>query len=407
MAGPTPASAWAGAMWKARTLTAYLLREVLLYSALGIAGVCLVFLTTNLRRFLDELIGIGFRGADVLALLRCLLGMVASYVLPIAFLFGTLLAIGRKSADREIAAMHACGLGLSALVIPIFALGCLVSGVTWYLAIEVEHRARHDLRALVKNLATRATRLEPGQFSKLGPRVVWVQDSDASGLLHGVLISDRSDVKRPLLIAAESGRFSFDEEANRFEFQLENGDIHIEPGESDAPIAAGTPAGPTESEGKPDDRYQRIAFRSFDYAFDASHLFHVHQHSYRRYDMSLSELRNLLARAEAGDPLTEFNRGDKPVDYAIEIQRRFALPVAPMLFALIAVPLGTRVRRGARSLGVLIALVIAFGYYIILVANEHLARQGVLAPAVALWLPNAVFAAMAVALLYNARRREI
>ena len=46
------------------------------------------------------------------------------------------------------------------------------------------------------------------------------------------------------------------------------------------------------------------------------------------------------------------------------------------LFGLLAVPLGARVRRSARSWGAMLAVTVAFTYYLLLVANQHLARQG-------------------------------
>ena len=93
--------------------------------------------------------------------------------------------------------------------------------------------------------------------------------------------------------------------------------------------------------------------------------------------------------------------------YEIQLQRRLALPAAPLLFALVGIPLGMRRSRGARSFGVLLCVILVFAYYAFLSAGTYFAEEN-LAPAwTALWIPNLLFAIVAVVLLRRARRAEI
>ena len=48
-----------------------------------------------------------------------------------------------------------------------------------------------------------------------------------------------------------------------------------------------------------------------------------------------------------------------------------------------------------------------FGYYAILALAQFLGGSGILSPVAALWIPNFVFAAVAVILLRSARRRSV
>ena len=75
-----------------------------------------------------------------------------------------------------------------------------------------------------------------------------------------------------------------------------------------------------------------------------------------------------------------------------------------MLFAVIAVPLGLRAPRGSRSWGVLAAAVLVFAYYSLLSFSHFLAREMGLAPALAMWAPNALLAGVGAALVLRARR---
>jgi lipopolysaccharide export LptBFGC system permease protein LptF len=56
---------------------------------------------------------------------------------------------------------------------------------------------------------------------------------------------------------------------------------------------------------------------------------------------------------------------------------------------------------------VLICVGLIFVYYSLLSFGSFLAEDGALSAPVAMWLPNATFAVIAIPLLYRARRAEI
>jgi lipopolysaccharide export system permease protein len=370
-----------------RKLSVYILREVVEYTLLGLMAITVILLSRNLLRLLDELIAAGLSSADLFAVLRCLAPMLLSYALPVAFLFGVLLATTRMVSDHEITAMRACGLGLREILAPVVALGFAISCSSWYLQLEVEHAARRELRDVVQSVVARGAVIEAGRFKRLGERVLYADHVDRDNRLERVVIADRSDPKRPVTIFAESGRFSFDHERGELRLQLQNGDVHIEPQRDD------------------DERYRRIAFLSIDYAFDVELALKAAFGSLRPYDLTMAELREIAASAEAGaslDHLAEKN----PAAYRIQIHRRFALPVAPTLFAVVGIPLGLRRARGARSWGALLCVVVTFLYYLLLKGSEMLALEGVLPAALAIWIPNAVFASTGLVLLSRARYAE-
>src|SRR5262249_39914039 len=62
--------------------------------------------------------------------------------------------------------------------------------------------------------------------------------------------------------------------------------------------------------------------------------------------------------------------------------------MACFVFALLAVPLGARPRRGGRASGFLVTLILICGYYLAFITGAGLARQGRLSPALGLWAAN-------------------
>ena len=142
-------------MLRPRILSRYVVREVLLYAALGGAAITLVFVSEKLLRFGDDLVAGGFTPGEILTLLRCSAISVLVYSAPAAFLFGVLLASGRLAADSEITAMRSCGLGLRDILRPVTALGLALSCVLVTLALDVQHRSRRELHSLTGSVAAR------------------------------------------------------------------------------------------------------------------------------------------------------------------------------------------------------------------------------------------------------------
>jgi lipopolysaccharide export LptBFGC system permease protein LptF len=240
------------------------MREVLTYTALGLLAITIVMVTQNLFRYLDEMISARVVWAEFGAIVGYLGLMLATYTVPIAFLFGVLLTFGRLSSDSEIIAMQSCGMGPPSLLRPVLILGIAASSLTAFLAVGVEHEAQLALRRVVKTMAVRGGFLEPGRFRHLGDRMLFIRNIDSSNRLEGVLISDRSDPERPLMIFAEHGRLHWNTERRELEFRLNNGDIHI------------APTRDTRGDGGTDDSYRRISFLSFDYTLDSASLFGRH-----------------------------------------------------------------------------------------------------------------------------------
>jgi len=211
-----------------RTLSAYTLGEVLLYSSLGLLAVTTLLVGRNLLRHLDELIRAGSPAAEIGIVVVFLASSLATYAVPVAFLFGVLLAVGRLAGDSEIIALQSCGVGLPSLVLPIAALGLAIAGLTAFLTFDVEHRAQRRLRLTIQTLAAEGRLIEAGQFRRVGERILFVKERGDADQLHGVLIADRSKADRPLLIFAERGETKWDPDLTTLHLELSDGSIHLD-----------------------------------------------------------------------------------------------------------------------------------------------------------------------------------
>jgi lipopolysaccharide export system permease protein len=394
-----------------RTLSAYALGEVLQYTLLGLLALSTLLVGRNLLRHLDDLIRAGSSAGEIGVVVACLATSLATYALPVAFLFGVLLSIGRLAGDAEIVALQSCGVGLRSLVLPIAVLGLAIAGLTAFLTSDVEHRAQRRLRLTVQTLVAKGRLIEPGQFQRVGERVLFAKARDEAERLRGVLIADRSMPDHPMLIFAARGETKWDPDLGMLHLELNDGTIHFDTDtDTNGDVAALPGVGanaratvaPADA-GVASDAYRRISFRTFDYAIAADEMLGVSLAAHRPREMSNAQLRSAIARAEAGDPLDDLRRHD-PVYYRLQLQRRLALPFAPILFALIGVPLAVGPARRGRSWGILLCALTAFGYYLLLTLGQSLAHDGAIPAASAAWLPNGVFAGLAWILLRRTTR---
>jgi lipopolysaccharide export system permease protein len=362
----------------ARTLSRSIAAELLAFAGIGFFGFVAILLVQNVAQRLEELVAVGMTFHDTSAVLYCLLGMVAPYAVPVGFLFGTLAVIGRLSGDAEVTAMRSCGLGLGALFRPVLAIAVAIAAVTAFGMIRVEPAARRELRAVLMDVASRGAILEPGRFRSIGSRVIYVQSRDRENRLKRIVVADRANPKRPFLIFAETGRFSFDADNLRIRLELEKGDLHME---SDDPAV-----------------HRRIAFERFDYSIDATTLF-AEARTARPSEMEFEQLADRIdGHVDPTQPSWD------PAQYQAHYHRRLAIPFAPFVFAALGVPLGLRRSRAARSWGVLACVVLVAAYYFLLGFGQYLGETGAVPAVLALWLPNGVFGAAALPLLRRAHR---
>ena len=104
--------------------------------------------------------------------------------------------------------------------------------------------------------------------------------------------------------------------------------------------------------------------------------------------LNYNELNNLID--------TQKMRGDANVKFAlIEKNTRFALPFSAFILTIMGVALSSKKRRGGIGWNIGIGIALAFTYILFLRFSQMFVHTYTLPPAIALWLPNIVFAIIA------------
>jgi lipopolysaccharide export system permease protein len=104
------------------------------------------------------------------------------------------------------------------------------------------------------------------------------------------------------------------------------------------------------------------------------------------------------ARGRMLENRTSMNR------YGVEIQKKFALSAACVVFVLIGAPIALRFPRGGVGLVIGVSLVVFAIYYVGLIAGESLADRSFLTPFWAMWAANVILTGVGLVLLVRMGR---
>src|SRR5665213_3836992 len=98
--------------------------------------------------------------------------------------------------------------------------------------------------------------------------------------------------------------------------------------------------------------------------------------------------------------LKDIHRPDSKT-YMIELNNRFAFPVACIVLMVVGVPLGVASRRGGKSSGFVYTILLVVLYYLLSIIGTALGRQNKLPAFLGVWSANLLFASVGIFLLWQ------
>ena len=347
-----------------KTLFLYICREIAVPFALGLATFTAVLLMGRFLQLADMVVSRGVLFSDILRMILYLIPFFSMVTIPMSFLLSLLLAFGRLSADNEITAMKASGMGLYSLLPPVLSAAMLAYLATTFITLYALPWGNTSFKKLLLNVVeTRATlSLKERVFNDDFPGLVIYVDhySVEQNTMSGILIQDERDPKAPTTIFAEQGLIERIPETKSLRLSLKNGGIHRSIGSSG---------------------YQMLEFQ--DYQLTINLATATKEIAKNELDMTFAELRNALKTHTVDDK--------EHRDTLIEFYRRFALPFACFAFALVGVPLGIQNQRSGKASGFAISIGLILAYYIILSIGKTMGQEGLVTPVIAVWTPDLIF----------------
>jgi LPS export ABC transporter permease LptF/LPS export ABC transporter permease LptG len=364
-----------------RILTRYILREVTAHALIGVAIFTFVLFTRDLGRILELVVRASAPLPSVAEIFFFTVPLALTYTLPMSVLVGILIGLSRLAADSEITAMRASGMGIWSFLraLSLFVLAA------WLLAmvngIYIAPRAQAALGHLEDRLKGSQVSFEvqPRVFYEGFPKkVLYVQDvktAQGAAVWKGVFMADLTDATNPKITLAKQA-IVVSEGQDRLHLHLIDGSEH-------------------ETDPQDSGHYTISTFQQTDIPLDLPSTENKPDESLPAEVMDTSSLWHKAAHA---DPISARW-------YLIAVHKRFALPTACLVLALVGIPLGLSSKKSGKSGGFVLTILLVFVYYVISLVGVSLARQGRVSPWFGAWLADFVFLALAIFLLARAEKR--
>jgi len=366
-----------------RILTRYILKEVLSHALIGVVVFTFVLFTRDLGRILDLVARASAPLPSVAEIFFFTVPVALTYTIPMGVLVGILIGLSRLAADSEITAMRASGIGVWSFlrVVSIFVLGA------WLLALTngvlVAPRSQAALGRLQNKLKSSQASFEvqSNVFYEGFPHLVlYVQDvhtRPGAAEWKGVFLADVTDPVSPKITLAQKG-ILISEGPQTLHLHLSNGSTHE--------TITGSP-----------DHYQISTFAETDIPILLPAASSIQSQAAPVSELATTEL---WRQAKSADPATQ--RWD-----LIELHRRFSLSTACVVLALVGIPLGLSSKKGGKSGGFVLTILLVFAYYSLSLVGVSLAKQDRISPAMGVWMADIVFFLTGMLLLWRVERRPI
>jgi LPS export ABC transporter permease LptF len=369
-----------------RILARYILKEF--FPPFIIALICFTFILIfdDLFRLTKLFVQKGISPIYLVELLTYVMPATVVLSLPMATLVAILLSLGRLSTDNEIIAMKAHGVAFHHLMLPLLGITTVLSVVDLGLMDYALPKANLAYATLKRDIQRHNPTfiLEEATVMKELEREgkLWMYEStDAkSGRMREVKIWDGIWSGRPRFSHAREGSLGF--ENGRAMLTLYDG-LTYEPTTDNS------------------DGYRITKFQQQQLALQLTE------------DLERGAFQNKTPRSMRISQLKEFvtdlrsavETSQNP-DYTlsklrfaqVEYHKKFSIPFACLAFGLMGVPLGLMVKQSGRMIGFGVGLAVILIYYLLLQIGQSVGLNGMLSPALAMWLPNVVIGIFGIAL---------
>jgi lipopolysaccharide export system permease protein len=361
----------------------YILKEIALPFFMILFVLTFVLLMGKILQLMDLMVNKGVHILDIGQLILFLMPSFLLFTIPISLLVGIMIALGRLSMDNEITVFKASGISLYQLARPVLLATVIAFGVSILTSYILVPAGNFATKTLLYNLARQKASLgikEKVFNDDFKGILLYADKVPVSGdYMEGILISDQRMGTEPNTIIARKARLVSDLQSLSVTLRLENGSTHT-----------------VEKKMK---NYRKMDFSTYDVKLDiGSSVADEKAKTKASTEMTFSELRQQMRSRT----LQEKDQREM----AIELYKKISIPTSCFVFALLALPLGIRKHRSAKSRGFVLGLFTVLAYYLLRLTGEALVETGKISVFLGTWLPNLALGALGVYLFTMAVRER-
>jgi len=357
-----------------KILDCYIIKEIMSFVALTASALTIMLIVRTLFYSMDLLINEKVSWLYVVKLLLYRLPAYLVLTFPMSLLASSELAIGRLSTDGEITAMRAAGISLRRIIIPFVAAALVISILSFlindYIVPEANRAHQNIIRENVLKKGPSYIRRNLF-FRDAGNRYFYINRFNEENMtMQDIMIYELGKEYFSRTITAKKGAWVADT------WKLESGTIY-------------------NYDEKGEITYE-MNFAAMDIIVkeDLQKFFINQREPIEMNSKELEQQISILQQAGADTKRLE-----------VILHMKYSVPFSGLIFVLLGVPLGLRIKQGSKATGIIISIVLVFVYYVFVSAARSFGNGGVLDPALAAWLPNIIFAILGIIIIFRAEKK--
>jgi lipopolysaccharide export system permease protein len=363
-----------------RKLDRYVVGQFLRYYLYALLAFIVIYLVVN---FIESVSRFMARGTDVGIIAEYYLLMVPfviKWINPIAVLLGVLFCISVLSKGSEITAMKAGGISLLRVFTPLIVMGALIAALVWVWGEVVVPPANEEMVNIQKwvfDHKDKEARMKTNDYS--------ANLQNGNLLYAGVLDAYNGKMSRPSLLVFsddDADEASVEQRIDAVAAEYIDDEWHF----FDCEVRTFGPDGLETALDQIDEMTVPIVESPTEFGILAK----------TPEDMTYQELYEHIQRLERAGKETNEER--------VELELKISVALANLVVVLLGAPLAIRTARSGTALGFGVAVLLGFVLWGFIAMGRALGQSGVITPFWAAYLPNILFAAVGLVLIWRVNR---
>ncbi len=420
----------------------YVIKELLFPFFASLSVIVFLFVMQQAVQLLDRIVSKGLDPVIVVEVFVIQLGWIMALAVPMAILTATLMTFGRMSGDNEVTAIKASGRSMLSLLAPVFVSALVLTVALIFFHDLVLPEANHRAANLLSDISRKqpAAFIEPGVLIRdFDNYTLYTHEVDPiTGKMSGIRILTDVPGQDPSVTVASNGSIRMTNDERYLELTLLDGETHSYPKNQTDEYYIGrferqvvyienidSRLTRTSSEYR-SDREKNISMMLTDIA----HLEKSNSTAKTEYHLIIDSLSGQIKYLDSlatafhpqNDTVEDFAHWAKDLpkgnalknslkrqqnvverttrrihsnnlmiaQYMVEVHKKFAIPVACLLFVLIGAPLGIMARKGGLAVGASYSVFFFIAYWAFLITGESMADKLIVTPFIGMWAGNII-----------------
>lgn len=395
------------------TLYRYILVEFIFSFTIAFLFFFFIFFVNQLLLMAEEILSKDVSFLNVSLIILYSLPAIIAFALPFSSLVGGLMSIGRFSSDNEILAMQASGISSKKIFVPVIIIGIFLSIISFIVSDYFLPVSTIKFGKLYREILYSSPELELESYSiKRYQDSILITGKVENKTIHNIVIIDKTEENNNRVIAAEKATLSSElDNAGLTSLKLDNvfsltsllkqrGDFNYFTSTEmlynilikniSFSIRNLTPREMSSIDVykslKQKEEKQNINIEQNNRQIEklTDNLFFTYYSQPKKISDMTATYNNIIQK-------TNKSFLDRNLQiYKIEFNKKFAVPLACLIFLYFSFPISLSSKKSGRSKGFGIGLFVSIFYWSLLFAGQTLGIRMNFSPFLSMWFPNLV-----------------